>query len=168
MGLDINAIKVEFIDHDSVPALELMTSSVEEFHINDYFMEHHEDLKEYIKDDKFYGLIDSDNEFTFRAGSYGTYGDFRRRLCVLVHDISIAEFWEKGEEIYTLDFGYLLNFSDSQGIIGPAACKRLLQDFIKWDDLVYEAWRESPLMYGVYRDFKKAVEIGSNGLVIFC
>lgn len=103
----------------------------------------------------------------FNSGSYGTYGGFRRDLCLLAHGVEPKIVWENPEMYETGDFYGLINFSDCEGAIGPTTAGKLYWDFKRhreayllqsneWDAEIYDYWM-------------KAMEYASNdGLLIFC
>lgn len=59
--------------------------------------------------------------------SYTTYNRWRDTLCWAVHRIAQEKFWDTGMPDDA--FYDLINFSDCEGTIGTAACKRLSEDF---------------------------------------
>lgn len=152
--------------HDK-DTMELIYGDIDSYWANPDFPNHVEDIQEYVEDGLV--LITVDHSLDFRVGSYSTYSIFRKELCRLVHEVEPDVIWDSDDGRFERDFEYLINFSDCEGIIGPSACKRLLQDFEKWEDKVLDAWKDTgPRLYGNYIDFKQALEIGSEGLIVFC
>jgi hypothetical protein len=76
-------------------------------------------------------------KFTFRAGSYGGYGDWRRWLGRMA----------KTETA----FAELVEFADNEGVIGSVVAAKLAQDFADhadiagggWDGDLFQKWREA-------------------------
>lgn len=98
------------------------------------------------------GLTDGLYSFTdaggFRAGSYGGYNDWRRRLADLAGYSDEEAF--AGAAPAESAFLPLVNFSDCEGVIGADTSKRLAADFARFADAVadngwfaelYRAWR---------------------------
>ncbi len=135
-----------------------------------------------------------DGEFSFRAGSYGTYNDWRNELSImsgygnsedhwnylnnLIREEKINSVLDIKEKIY-LPFSELICFSDCEGYIGTELCCKLYKDFIDNKSL---AEKKSLIMNEVkggqmegqwfldrYNNFMKAFEYGSKkGCVVFC
>ena len=108
--------------------------------------------------------INFDEEFDFRAGSYGGYNKFRNELCISVNNISDEELWASKDE--SLKFYWLINFSDCDGYIGTSYCKILYDEFVKYEDEVKSNLQD--YYHIIYDNFKEAFRLGSdNGLVSF-
>jgi hypothetical protein len=65
-----------------------------------------------------YSFYTFDKSYSFRAGSSSTYTEWRSHLL----DFSAA----KGR-----DFEELIEFSDCEGVLGTAVCKKLYDDFVR-------------------------------------
>lgn len=79
-----------------------------------------------------------ENKGSFRAGSYGGYNEWRDDLAQAIGWLSGARgAWESGEE-YGPPFMELINFSDSQGYIGPEISEKLYQDFVNYEDQIMD------------------------------
>lgn len=134
---------------------------------------------------------------SFSAGSYSGYSLFRKSLLSLVDDIDINEYWltygnfinekytnyhresklnrildETRQEniinVYQKPFIELLYFSDCEGIIGPEVCKKLYEDFVKYQEVAKEKmidWH-----YEVYMNFMEGLKTvsESNGVLQYC
>ena len=104
------------------------------------------------------------DSFGFRAGSYGGYGAWRRSLA------EMAGYSVEGvrrDPPVIRPFIELINFSDCEGMIGPAASAKLARDFAEhqaraevWattmGDLEGGWWLES------YNDWRRAFEMATD------
>lgn len=99
---------------------------------------------------------------SFQAGSYGTYGLWRRWLCKTV----------LGKEIEQIRYGsynvkdpqpfyQLLNYSDCEGVLGTMVCEKLAQDFRVYEEKARYCGEPHDLVR--YRDFADAFERASDG-----
>ena len=124
-------------------------------------------------------------EYSFRAGSYSGYGEWRDLLARVALDMGSEGVWNKidsGEGYSEIPFSEVINFSDADGVIGPVASKKLHNDFVNYekdimkkldryylkfedfeiDGETYEWFKQK------YNDWKEAFRIASNnGAVIF-
>lgn len=134
---------------------------------------------------------------SFRAGSYSSYNQFRDDLCRAIHGVTSDHVYENLEEYDGAQFIGLINFSDCDGMIGPAVSGILYQEFKEnrgrfirnisdypdfsketLDPVAFET--EFPIEFslspnhieyyiGLYDDFMLAFEIASDGGVVqFC
>ena len=100
----------------------------------------------------------------FRAGSYGSYNQWRQKLAALV-DTTPEAAWSGR---YRGPFWELINFSDCEGVIGPVVSAKLAKDFRDHRQKA-EAFEAPRLHSGdewfisIYRDFQLAFEIASAG-----
>lgn len=118
----------------------------------------------------------------FRAGSYSGYNNWRNDLALAAgYEGGADEVWSMGDRLYEPDsppFLELINFSDAEGVIGPAISKKLYNDFVNYENKVKQEVDNWYLKihpekeYGVddtkwflskYEDWKKAFESASNG-----
>lgn len=126
---------------------------------------------------------------SFRAGSYSGYNEWR-------DDLALAAGFSGGaQEVWSLEdesiigkpesppFSELINFSDSDGIIGPKLSKKLYNDFINNEGKIKEnidMWflkvhpykeydiRDMEWFFAKYDDWKEAFKVASeNGFVSF-
>ena len=190
MGLDISVISQ--IKPISIPeGIELWSNeyyeweekqdiegSVWNFQPNTYFREQSEGLP----DGFGYG---TGEEYSFRAGSYSGYGEWRDLLARLALDMGSEGVWNKidsGEGYSEIPFSEVINFSDADGVIGPVASKKLYNDFVNYEKdiikkldryyLKFEDFEIDGETYDwfkhKYKDWKEAFRIASNnGAVIF-
>ena len=108
--------------------------------------------------------INFDEEFDFRAGSYGGYNKFRNELCISANNISDEELWASKDE--SLKFYWLINFTDCDGYIGTSYCDILYDEFCKYEDEVKLKLNE--YFHETYDNFKEAFRLGQeSGLVSF-
>lgn len=91
--------------------------------------------------------------FSFSAGSYTGYSYWQELLADLRGD--------------TTDFDELIHFTNCEGIIGPAAAKKLYDDFQRHDERSFLC--QESFFISKYQDFMRAFKIASdNGAVEFC
>jgi hypothetical protein len=126
---------------------------------NEHFVSRADDMKR--------GLYTFANEFHFRAGSYGGYGDWRRWLAQTIHGCDVREFWRDGPRHGSdAAFAELLNFSDCEGVIGPRTSAKLAADFAAHQHVIDaqpQDWRTEK-----YAEWRKAFELATdNGAVDF-
>lgn len=110
--------------------------------------------------------------WSFRAGGYGSYNDWRKILCDLVHKIDIEDLWklwyEDPEFMERHPFIELICFSDCEGAIGTDICRKLYQDFAEYQEILREYSPDGRWLY-IYEEFMGAFEHGQNsGFVKFC
>ena len=135
--------------------------------------------------------------FSFRAGSYSTYNQFRRLLSLAANGMLDSDVWETPDISTDLPFYYIINFSDCEGTIGPSVSQILHTQFIENRERVIRNLKhepdlcketEDPLAFelefnniptldedtieyfiGVYDDFTRAFEIAKeDGVIQFC
>ena len=76
------------------------------------------------------GQYESTGEYySFRAGSYSGYNQFRKLLSLAANGISDSDVWESADASTSLPFYYLINFSDCEGTIGPGVAELLWDQF---------------------------------------
>lgn len=76
------------------------------------------------------GQYESTGEYySFRAGSYSGYNQFRKLLSLAANGISDSDVWESADASTSLPFYYLINFSDCEGTIGPSIAELLWDQF---------------------------------------
>lgn len=150
MGLDVTAYKNIKIVEDEEPEYYFSNTGFPQSNMNDL------ENKEI--------QIDFDEEFDFRAGSYGGYNKFRNELCISINKISAEELWASKDE--TLKFYWLINFTNCDGYIGTSYCEILYDEFCKYEEEVKEKLNE--YWHQSYDNFKEAFRLASgDGLVSF-
>lgn len=108
------------------------------------------------------------DSFAFCAGSYGGYGEWRRRLASLVGIGDLDAWWStnsgRGDP-----FAELIMFSDCEGSIGPVVCEKLAKDFERFNVAAAQMDSDCHGSYFLqrYDDWRKAFEFGSTGWVDF-
>ena len=115
-------------------------------------------------DGKPEGRYCGENEFSFRAGSYGGYNEFRSWLSKTFIGAEPKIVWESSVLYCDKPFYELVNFGDNEGAFGPATSAKLAADFAAHAAPICEEYYART--YGL---FKKAFEIASDdGFVVFC
>jgi len=115
---------------------------------------------------------------SFRAGSYGSYNDFRKNICLSVNGVYPAEIWETPDKWRDSPLFDLINFSDCEGRIGPEVSRKLYgemnENYIKFVKFIVDQYSEHGNFHimeyhkETYEDFMKCFEIASeDGIVIF-
>ena len=131
-------------------------------------------------------LVDADGEsYSFRAGSYSGYGEWRNDLALAAgYEGGSEEVWMKADGgEYGFPFEELINFPDNEGVIGPVVSQKLYDDFVNYEkdiahtiDQWYLKMNPEKEYYGddlkwfkiKYNDWKHAFDTArNNGMVIF-
>lgn len=107
-----------------------------------------------IKNRHAYRIGDS---FSFRAGSYGGYNQWRSALAALVGTTPSAV-WENPKPG---PFMELINFSDCEGTIGASISAKLAKDFAQYQTIADE--NDSEYFRKKYEEWRKAFEMASDG-----
>ena len=73
--------------------------------------------------------------FSFRAGSYSGYGEWRNDLAIAAgYKGGSEEVWMKADSgDYGGPFEELINFADNEGVIGPVISQKLYDDFVNYE-----------------------------------
>src|SRR3954469_7870354 len=121
MGLDIVAAnRVVYVtddyDHDCDDACHFFVCD------DDDFPARHSDVKNGV-----YHCPPGVEPFSFRAGSYSFYNDWRRHLSLMALGFEPEYVWAFPDLFGP--FVELIHFSDCQGVFGPAASRKLAEDF---------------------------------------
>lgn len=111
----------------------------------------------------------------FRAGSYGAYNGWREQLAELAGwPRTTHVLFGVDDHCYTAGawsaaggpFWELINFSDCEGVIGPATSAKLAKDFSDFQekvDLHPDEWFKKK-----YSEWRKSFELAANnGVVVF-
>ncbi len=149
-----------------------------------YNMAHFERHSEGLPDSEL--VYSDDGEyFSFRAGSYSGYGEWRNDLAIAAgYEGGSEEVWMKADGgEYGFPFEELINFPDNEGVIGPVVSQKLYDDFVNYEkdidhsiDQWYLKMNPEKEYYGddvkwfkaKYKDWKYAFDIArKNGMVIF-
>ena len=148
-----------------------------------YNMEHFTRQSEGLPDsDLVYSGGDGDY-FSFRAGSYGGYGEWRNDLALAAgYGGGAEEVWSKvdGGE-YGFPFEELINFPDNEGVIGPVVSQKLYDDFVKYEEEInhtIDQWylkmvpekeyagEDMQWFKDKYKDWKKAFDIARKHVMV--
>ena len=172
MGLDITAWRGLTRIDPTNRRDETMPAPCGEIVINRDFPDHAEGIEQ--------GWYTAREAFSFRAGSYGGYNDWREWLAKLAgypayepqpDETGLTH--PKPEHLHTVGawrdpmpfkpFWWLINFSDCEGVIGPVVSKILARDFAAFqpqvDAVDHEYYR---YLYGEWRHaFELAADHGA-------
>lgn len=105
---------------------------------------------------------------SFRAGSYSGYNRWRELLSRFALGVEPNDVWEDAEAFEGKPFVELINFSDSEGCIGPEAAAKLKRDF---DSQAARAktWGDSEDFFPLYEEWQLAVSLAADeGVLVFC
>lgn len=72
-------------------------------------------------------LAEDESGFSFRAGSYSGYNEWRRHLALMAHNVEPLAVWERPDQFKA--FSELIDFSDCDGTLGTDICQKLAADF---------------------------------------
>ena len=120
------------------------------------------------------GYYTYDGSCGFRAGSYSGYNNWRDELARLA-GYPVAKYAELGLErenhaagAWAAEggpFWELINFSDCEGVLGTEVCKKLLADFIEYDE---KAKSFDPYFYERYKEWTEGMKYAAdNGFFNF-
>jgi hypothetical protein len=150
-----------------------------------YFPKHLEGLEE-----GWYLVPRNFGRNSFRAGSYSSYNQWRDDLALAaVYEGGAQDVWSMYDESIVGEpesppFLELINFSDSDGIIGPKVSEKLYNDFVKYEPKIkkkIDFWElkfdpnkqdyslaEGEYFINKYNEWKEAFRVASqNGFVSF-
>ena len=114
----------------------------------------------------YYEKTNSTEEHRFRAGSYSSYGYWRKQLCDVIHGVTPETIWGRPEVFAGKPFYELINMSDCEGSIGTEVCRKLYQDFLMHSDKLKEM--EEGSFSAKADDWTEVFRLGSqNGVVAF-
>lgn len=116
------------------------------------------------------GFYSAENEYSFRAGSYGGYNQFRSELAFFA-EYRDTDAWRTPELYQDYPFYELVNFSDCEGYINTENSGRLYEDFVEHHQAWVERWKDTELSdYYIekYVDWMTAFDYArKNGFVDF-
>lgn len=107
--------------------------------------------------------------FEMDRATYGGYGEWREELARFAGYPATADgsHAETAYESKGGPFWELINFSDCEGTLGAATCKKLAADFAAFQDEADE--HEDDYFSSVYDSWREAVEVASDqGAIEFC
>ena len=152
MGLDIVAYsKIKFIGNTEFVSSDLYINTNNEF-------TQHGTLAD--------GYYEYDNEYSFRAGSYSGYNDFRKDLAV-VGGYTVKRLCYAPEAYRNHPFFDMVYFTDCDGVICSEICEKLYKEFVEYHHKASGILSEWYM--NIYNNFMEAFKIGAdNGCVVFC
>jgi hypothetical protein len=114
-------------------------------------------------------------QYEFRAGSYSGYNWWRNELAKLAGYVpKIETHLGKTEERFDVSawkskggpFWELINFSDTEGVIGPVAAAKLYRDFLAFKGVAMR--HADPTFRESYQEWEKAFALASkHGAIVF-
>lgn len=121
------------------------------------------------------GVFSFRGNLGFHAGSYGGYGNWRRKLSLLALGVTPEEVWKWDFDVAMVPFYELIRFTDCEGYIGPETAYKLSVDFQSQRSKLELKSKAKPRLevtkYGfwpLYEEWQKAFELASDcGLVHF-
>jgi len=105
----------------------------------------------------------------FRAGSYSGYNVWRNSLARVAGYSPLTDGrYDEGAWAATGGpFWEMINFTDCDGVLGTAVCKKLCADFVAWHDIAREQLSDGDVL--TYEQFKTTFELAADGgCVVFC
>ncbi len=104
---------------------------------------------------------EAESRHSFRAGSYSGYNKWRDWLAKLAGYGHSAGAWTATSG----PFFELIDFSDSEGTIGPVVSAKLAKDFAEWDERAKADARKEKFewFYVLYCDWRLAFEMAADG-----
>ena len=188
MGLDISVIS-KMLPVDMPEGIELWSEEYYDWEQeqgsgsvwNLYKHPHFTEQSEGLPDSP---VVNQGEQYSFRAGSYSGYGEWRDLLSKLALGIGAKDLWDKVDDggYGEIPFSEHINFSDADGVIGPVASKKLYNDYVRYEkdimnmlDRFYLKFEDTDIDGDTYtwfkikyKDWKEAFRIASdNGAVIF-
>ena len=107
------------------------------------------------------GVYRYEEEYKFRAGSYGGYNNWRDELSRYMLGVPAKEVWDHPKLYKDKPFYLLINFSDCEGIICGESAEKLRQDFAEYEERAAE--HHDSYWFSLYRDWAKAFEFAADG-----
>ena len=177
MGLDITAYrrvtKLDVVfDEDGEP-IDKDTLEYADYDVRVYANPDFHGREEGVEDRAAYSAEDS---MGFRAGSYSGYNGWREELAKMAgypkspvdrgFGDSVAMHSGGAWAADSGPFWELINFSDCEGVIGPAVSAKLAKDFAEWDESAKrhdEANSLNGVLYGRFQCFRQAFEMAADG-----
>lgn len=159
MGLDITAYKNVVLVDTLSDTEEYEDKYGDDWQKYDY-VHRYQDFPDRLPPIQVGGVYTFEDRFSFRAGSYSGYSEWREQLSLMALGIEPRVIWNNYAKFAGQPFAELIHFSDAEGHLGSEVCKKLLKDFevfqAKADQHEDEWFREK------YRDWRKAFEFAAN------
>lgn len=112
------------------------------------------------------GVYSFDEKFTFEAGSYSGYQEWREWLAETVFGVSARVIWDNPQKYVGQPFVELIDFSPTEGYINASISAKLAKDFA--DHQAVSDNHPDEMDRQRYNGFRKAFEIASDsGFVDF-
>lgn len=162
MGLDITAYSQikklpDVYNKDGEPLDPKTLEPIETDYFKSYLNSSFPGRADDVEDGECYTYADS---FGFCAGSYSGYNGWREQLAEMAGYPSIDNSHAEGSwKAAKGPFYELIYFSDCEGVLGTATCKKLLADFeVRADDVAYE----DSYFAKKYKEWHKAIKLAAN------
>lgn len=164
MGLDIIAYS-SLSNPIDVNYDELSEDEQDDIHDNYISLYFNPDFPDHAKDITSEFFKDGIKEVSFQAGSYSGYNIWRNWLATIGGFKSDEDVWENFEQG---PFVEMINFSDCEGVIGPAYCAKLYKDFVDYQHVVDALPEDQDYNKQLYHKWKEAFRVSCTGAVEFC
>lgn len=110
--------------------------------------------------------IDESDSHSFRAGSYGSYSQFRGEVIRSLHGISDSEYWND-KSFDGTPLRDWLHFSDCEGVIGPKTSRKLFDECMSVNDKVVAQLRangdDAWYLVEKWNEWVKAFSLAADG-----
>lgn len=99
--------------------------------------------------------------------SYGSYGNFRNKICLMANNVECNEIWDNIDEWIGKPFIEFINFADNEGSFDYVIAEKLHKDFEQFKEI---AKNEIPGFYDEYCDYMNVLKIvaENKGVVFYC
>lgn len=148
----------EYKDEDGV-VLDRYPLNGREFHINS-------DFPHAAKDIIPNAVYTFEEKYGWHSGSYSGYNQWRSLISQVAGWENDQDAWDNGQ--VGDPFFELIMFSDCEGTLGTQVCKKLLQDFINFEDKYNNMIGENSYYKDLYQEWKTGLELAAqNGAIKF-
>lgn len=109
------------------------------------------------------GVYSYEDSYSFRAGSYSGYNQWREWLCASFTYAIPQNVWKSPVRFQNRHFFLLVNFSDCEGLIAGPSAARLLEEFEAHKDEALKRPVDDTWMLERYNDWLKAFRLAADG-----
>lgn len=108
------------------------------------------------------GVYERADHMGFRAGSYRSYNYYRDQLARFAFNVPAEAVWRDRERYEGKPFYEQIDFSDCEGVIGPATSAKLARDYADWDEGARKEWGTDSEQYRLYTLWRRAFEMAAD------